>query len=327
MDAYWGEIEARWLVLGWLHEPRPHSPRHLRLGLPGAWRTGICTGHGAPYAPGPGLPARVHSVRAELGRDHVANPPNASGRGIHGGEVHRSQGQASSVPRMWHQLDKRIVAARQKRWLLLCVVYLRIGIGLAFLPASLKKLLGQPFTDADKIGIFHDFLRSFHAVDGFYQFVGAMQLLVATLLLTQRFATVGAALALPLLAAIGALCWSSAGIPTITVVTLMTLGAIGLLLWEVDRWRALFGDEEKAVQIEVRPPEAWVDHRLWRQCGVAIIVVYVATTLAQGEVYRPRGVELDRLGFYLLPTIMLFPIVTWLIDRSRYRARRGPAAD
>jgi hypothetical protein len=52
-----------------------------------------------------------------------------------------------------------------------------------------------------------------------------------------------------------------------------------------------------------------------------MVLVYVAVTLSQGGVYRPRGVELDNPAFYLLPVMVLFPIATWLVDRARYRAR------
>jgi uncharacterized membrane protein YphA (DoxX/SURF4 family) len=214
-----------------------------------------------------------------------------------------------------------IKSLRQKRWAQLFVANLRIFIGLAFLPASLKKLLGQPFTDPENAGVFHEFLHAFHAVDGFYQLVGGLQLVTAILLMTQRFATLGAALALPLLVAISALCWSSAGIPTVTVVTLMTCGTMGLLLWEVDRWRSIFSAEETAVDLKIAPLPELLDRELWRKCGAAMVIVYVGVTLSQGGVYRPRGVELDNASFYLLPLILLFPIVTWGIDWTRYRRR------
>ncbi len=223
-------------------------------------------------------------------------------------------------------VQKLIASLRRKRWAQLFVANLRIFIGLAFLPASLKKLLGQPFTDIEKSGVFHEFLHAFHAVDGFYQLVGALQLVTAILLMTQRFATLGAALALPILIAISGLCWSSAGIPTVTVVTLMTFGVLGLLLWESERWLAVFGAEGDAIEISRPAITAQVDRVLWERCGVAIIVVYIGVSLSQGGVYRPRGVELDNPAFYLLPLIVLFPIATWLIDRSRYRAALRSAA-
>ena len=75
-------------------------------------------------------------------------------------------------------------------------------IGFAFIPAGLKKLLGQPFTDPTNTGVFHDFLHAFHSTGLFYQFVGALQLTAAVLLITQRHATLGAVLIAPILVAI-----------------------------------------------------------------------------------------------------------------------------
>src|SRR5512139_2368927 len=97
---------------------------------------------------------------------------------------------------------------RRKRWAHLVVVNLRILIGFAFLPAALKKILDQPFTDPANTGRFHDFLDAFHATGWFYQFVGVAQLCAAVLLCTQRFALAGAFVALPILTAITAFCWS-----------------------------------------------------------------------------------------------------------------------
>ena len=109
------------------------------------------------------------------------------------------------------------------------MVNLRIVLGFAFLPAGLKKVLGQPFTDPDVVGVFHDYLRAFHATGGFYRFVGAVQIAVALLLMTQRFASLGALLALVVFTAIAALCWSTGAWFTAVMVTLMKAGA-GVLL-------------------------------------------------------------------------------------------------
>lgn len=211
---------------------------------------------------------------------------------------------------------------RAKRGAQLAVANLRILIGFAFLPAGLKKLLGEPFTDPDKIGVFHEFLHAFHAAGPMYRLVGVVQLTAAVLLLSQRFATLGAVILLPVLVAINALCWSSFGIPTIVVVALMLLGTLGLLAWDWERWRALFVSSRRDISIAIAPSRPRIDWQLWERCGLAILVVYVAACALSGGVYRPRGAELGNPAFYLLPTIAMFPVVTWIIDRARYRAGR-----
>lgn len=201
---------------------------------------------------------------------------------------------------------------RAKRWANLFVINLRFLIGFAFLPAALKKLLDQPFTDPANTGRFHDFLHAFHATGWFYQFVGAVQLTAAILLCTQRFALVGAFVALPVLTAITAFCWSTGVVPTATVATLMLLGTIGLVVWDVERWRGVFARQEPVIELA-----------RWQWCGTAIIVLYVGLCLVHGGIYRPRGMELDNPAFYVLPTIAMLPVLTYVLDR---RARRATSS-
>lgn len=237
----------------------------------------------------------------------------------------RSEGKSGVLD--WVELMAQ--RARQRRWATLVVVNLRIMIGFAFIPAGLKKVLGQPFTDPQNVGAFHEFLHAFLATGPFYQFVRVVQLTAAVLLMTQRFATLGASIMLPVVAAITVLCWSTAGIPTIITVTLMLLGIIGLLLWDVAKWRAVFGAEGRGVDVQVQAGAQRVDMRLWQRCGLGILAFYLLACLIQGEIYRPRGADLDNPAFYLLPAIAAFPLVTWLIDRTRYRRgarQQGPAS-
>lgn len=204
------------------------------------------------------------------------------------------------------RLSQQLTDLRQRRWASLCVVQLRLLIGFAFLPAGLKKVLAQPFTAPDNVGPFHEFLRAFHATGFFYQFVGGVQLVAALLLLTQSFAGWGALLALPLVTAILALCWSTGVYPTATVVTLMFLGTLTLLAWELPRC-----SREEA---ELAPSH---DAGLWRACGLAIILLYLAACALSGDVYRPRGAEWGRPAFYLLMAIAACPLVTLAIGRRR----------
>lgn len=211
-----------------------------------------------------------------------------------------------------------VLRARRTRWLAVVVANLRILVGFAFVPAGLKKLLGQPFTDPQNTGPFHDFLHAFFATGAFYRFVGIMQLAIALLLMTQRYATLGALLGLPVIAAITVFCWSTMVVPTATVATLMLLGVIALVLWDYPKWHAVLGRETKR-ELVVTPVQARIDMRLWAWCGVGVIALYLGLCLAMGEVYRPRKVKPDEAAFYIFPAIMLLPIVTFVIDQRRAR--------
>ncbi len=202
----------------------------------------------------------------------------------------------------------------------LAVANLRIVVGFAFVPAGLKKLLGQPFTDPGNAGVFHDFLDAFLATGGLYRFVGAMQLTVALLLMTQRFAALGAALALPIAAAITAFTWSTARAPTVIVTTLLTLALAGLLTWDLRRWVAML--TERALPPPPPPmTPAPIERRLWAWCGLAVIATYGGLCLALGEVYRPRKPQPDSPAYFVMPALPLLPLATGLIERRRRRAR------
>lgn len=205
--------------------------------------------------------------------------------------------------------------ARQRRWLHLVVINLRFLIGFAFLPASLKKITNQPFTDPANHGRFHDFLHAFYATGWFYQLVGVLQLLAATLLFTQRFATLGALIALPILTAITALCWSTGAYPTASIATLMLLGTVGLACWDLPRLRGLFGRDDRP--FDEHAEAAPVALRRWIYCGTAMLALYLGSTIARGGVYRPRGMEWSEPAFYVMPVVLLLPILTLVLDRPR----------
>jgi uncharacterized membrane protein YphA (DoxX/SURF4 family) len=205
---------------------------------------------------------------------------------------------------MLRAMQALVLAARRRRWVNLVVINVRFLIGFAFLPAALKKITGEPFTDPANHGRFHDFLHAFHATGAFYQFVGVMQLIAAALLFTQRFATLGALVALPILTAITALCWSTGVYPTAAIATLLWLGTVGLVLWDLPKLRGLFVADDLPV-------------RRWTICGIAMLALYLGSTLLRGGVYRPRGMEWSEPAFYVMPIVMLLPIVTLVLDRRR----------
>lgn len=205
----------------------------------------------------------------------------------------------------------------------MAVVNLRFLIGFAFVPAALKKVMGQPFTDPTNHGPFHDFLHGFHATGGFYTFVGVMQMTAAVLLCTQRYATLGALIALPIISAISVFCWSTGVVFTSVIATLMWLGTVGLLVWDWQKLRLLFARDDRETTSIVAPVSGRIDMRLWEKCGAAIITLYLGSALVRGGVYRPRGMEWSEPAFYVMPAVMLLPIITWIYDQRRARTGRS----
>jgi len=214
-------------------------------------------------------------------------------------------------------LQRRIVALHHRRSAHLAIVILRMLLGFAFLPAGIKKVLRQPFTDPSNHGPFHDFLHAFYATGFFYQFVGAVQLMAALLLLSQRFAFAGALIALPVVTAITVFTWSTAVPFTASVATLMTFGMLCVLLWELERWP--IRSERTPTTAASKP---LVNLRYWQGCGVLVVATYVALCASAGGVYRPRPGGPHDAAFWIMNALPLLPIGTWLLERRQRRGSR-----
>ncbi|MDA0337828.1 MAG: hypothetical protein O2782_21890 [bacterium] len=199
------------------------------------------------------------------------------------------------------------------------MVTLRIGLAFAFVPAGLKKVIYQPFTDPQNTGPFHEFLHAFYATGAFYSFVGVMQLLAALLLLSQRFALVGALILLPIVSTILVFCWSTKVYPTASVVTFMFAATLGLVLWDLQKWRTVFSQDQRGCEIRLEPSSSSVDPNLWTGCGVLVTSLYLVVCALTGGVYRPMGAEFDRPAFYVFPLMLLIVAATFIIDQMRYR--------
>ena len=132
----------------------------------------------------------------------------------------------------------------------------------------------------------------------------------AVLLITQRHATLGTALIAPILVTILVFCWSTGVVPTAIVVTLMSVGLLALILWDIQRWKALLGMATPA------PPPAHpgVNMRLWSRCGWFILLLYFGNTAITGQVYRPMGAEWSNPSFIVLLIIAVLPVVTFALD-------------
>ena len=209
-------------------------------------------------------------------------------------------------------IEECIARAHERRGIYISIIVLRMLIGFAFIPAGLKKLLGQPFTDSANTGVFHEFLHAFYATGVFYHFVGAVQLTAAVLLITQNYATLGAAFTAPMLAAIFVFCWSTGVVPTAIVVSLMSMGLLALIVWDIQRWKALFSMTTAA------PPASQpvVNMRLWSRCGWLILLLYFGNTAITGQVYRPMGAEWSNPSFIVLVIIAILPVATFALDAA-----------
>jgi len=160
----------------------------------------------------------------------------------------------------------RLLAWKQKWWLQLAVIYTRYLIGGAFVFASLVKIKGQRFTTIPGAGSpFHSpehFFETLYQSGLYWQFLGLGQLVAGLLLMTQRYALLGALLFLPIIANVYVITISYDFGYTSVITGAMLLATLGLLVWDWNRLRVVLNQPALA-----GPPAALSESRLWEVTG------------------------------------------------------------
>ncbi|TDN40468.1 hypothetical protein A8B98_13630 [Hymenobacter sp. UV11] len=164
------------------------------------------------------------------------------------------------------------------------IIYTRYLLGGAFVFASIVKIKGLRFTslsgtDAAIHSPLH-FFETMYQSGLYWQFIGVAQCVVGLLLLTQRYATLGAVLFLPIMTSIFVITisYDFAGTPIIT--GLMLLANLLLLAWDWPTLRVLVNLPVQAVPA---PPRATT--RLWEGVG-AMLFAYTAGYRVYTEAYN-----------------------------------------
>ncbi|MCI1188985.1 hypothetical protein MON38_16300 [Hymenobacter sp. DH14] len=153
------------------------------------------------------------------------------------------------------------------------IIYTRYLVGGAFVFASLIKIKGHRFTQIPDTGSAHSvghFFEMMYQSGLYWQFIGVAQCVAGLLLLTQRFALLGALAYLPIMASIFVItiAYDFAGTPIIT--GLMLLAGLLLLAWDWNRLRVV-------VNLPVVPETTspLFESRLWEVVG-AVMFAFTA---------------------------------------------------
>lgn len=158
------------------------------------------------------------------------------------------------------------------------VINLRFLIGYGFIPSGIKKIIGTPFANPGQQGAFMEYLDALYATGFYYEMIGWAQVMAAVLLITQRFATLGALIFLPIIFNIMVLTMSTIGSLTPLIAFLMFLGIVFLLFWDYYKWINIFSKDDKLFNMPYVNdyPQAG---KFWIVTGVLILVLPVFTIL------------------------------------------------
>lgn len=175
-----------------------------------------------------------------------------------------------------------VASWRQKWWLLLAVVYTRYLLGGAFVFASLIKIKGHRFALMPAANApLHSPERLFETLyqSGLYwQFLGFAQLVAGLLLLTQRYALLGALLFLPIIANVYVITISYQFGYTSIITGAMLLATVGLLGWDWPRLRVVINQPALPTAVAFQPG------KLWEVVG-ALLFLFTASYRALTDTY------------------------------------------
>jgi hypothetical protein len=210
-------------------------------------------------------------------------------------------------------LDK-FYALRKFRFFKLVVIYLRYLIGFAFVFASFIKIQGERFTMLPTTNPVGYFFEAMYQTGFYWNFLGWSQFIAGTLLMTQRFATVGAMAFFPIILNVFMITQSiDFGMGTPVITTLMLLGTIFLLLWDYKKWIILFQrDHTIHIDLTKEPEDQFMNDPIWIFAGCSFVFLLVILNLI--------GIKDLKLLGILFPTIGVTAFVYAMV---KYRRKKS----
>lgn len=173
----------------------------------------------------------------------------------------------------------------------LFTIYLRYLIASAFIFASVPKILGERFTQIPIDNPVGFYFEAMYRTGFYWNFLGWGQMIAALLLMTQRFAALGAMLFYPIIINVWLVTWSVGfnGTPVITF--LMFLGNTYLLVWEYRRIVPFVQFESQAFILPSGFDDGFMRKRVWIGLGVflSICIVCLRVDFNHARIYILAG--------------------------------------
>lgn len=152
-------------------------------------------------------------------------------------------------------------------WAQLFVIYTRFLLGGGFVFASIIKIKGRRFTTASQedaaFGTAMHFFETMYQTGIYWQFLGWGQLIAGFLLMTQRFAKLGAVVNFPIILNVFVITLSMDFAFTPVITGMMFLANLGLLAWHWNELRFLIN-----LPITQDPPNRIENERIWEITGL-----------------------------------------------------------
>ncbi len=202
---------------------------------------------------------------------------------------------------------------KQKLFAQLFIIYLRYLIGGAFVFSSVVKIKGERFTSVD--GSDTPLNSPFHLLETLYQsglywkFLGFAQILAGLLLMSQRYAKLGALMFLPIISNIFIITVSYGFTGTPYITGLMLLANILLVIWDWDELKVLVNRTPV-----VENKNDWMHDKVWEITGLVLFLFDFCYRLFTNS-YNII------LWFGICTLIGLAGLIIGLMNRKKYAGR------
>ena len=165
------------------------------------------------------------------------------------------------------------ILERLKRtaWVQIFIIYTRFLLGGVFVFASIIKIKGLRFTSVSgermPINSVLHFFETLYQTGLYWKFLGWSQLIAGFLLMTQRYAKLGALMFLPIIVNIFFITLSIDFNYTIIITGMMLLANLMLVSWHWNEFRFLFNQ-----QFVAEEDSAFMKSKIWEVIGMVLFL-------------------------------------------------------
>lgn len=160
---------------------------------------------------------------------------------------------------------------RINQWI---IIHLRYLVGFAFIPSGLIKVMGERFTAIQTDNPVGYFFEALYQSGMYWNFLGWVQVIAGILLITQRYATLGALMFFAILTNIWMITLSLSFKGTWIITSLMMFAVLMLLIWDKHKLLPVINYDTRSVMNEFPDPA-----RVWINAGIVYAVCFIALCL------------------------------------------------
>ena len=209
-------------------------------------------------------------------------------------------------------MNEVYLKVRSNKTLSMLVIWTRFLIGFAFIPSGVPKLFGHRFTVLPVSNPVGFFFEALYQSGIYWNFLGLAQLAAAFLLMTQRYATIGNLLFLPIIINVFLITYSMHFTGTVFITALMLLASFCLLLWDYSKWQPLLFRDNFESNVTFKQFPTYNNH--WILTGLLFFVEAFALS-AVNLVQRSPALSITLICMLILTgTISIF---LWVRKRNR----------